>query len=1183
MKRLISFLTAFVLVLSMVPAGSVAVLATEETFDTENFKGLVLTTSVTGISVKLYKGYADDAPLMTPVYTEGTTYYYEVEAGGKYYYTARPSSGYSRYHIRENIYVTAEEANTKMVMDVTPAKRSTAGWDTYEPVKQFSAETLAAAFPSSPELWPEYAHLFTTPVFTIERNPHRQTTQTEMMNYINGLNGTDDDMYVYILGKSGGSKSSEYFDIPVVFFTGTDLSGAATWEEAAALLRANGKLTVFYQAQIHGKETGGGEAALAMLREFDGDYGAGLLDNMNICVVPRLNTWGAYKSDRSVYANGAEIDANRDFLKLESNEIQLRTKLYQAIEPEVCFDGHEYFVRPENETVTRKDMMLSTNYTPTATDAYREMALTLAYEAYGRAEENNIGYGWYDGDVNGYNGNIGSTNSSMRGSLMFLTETMGILGGNNLLERRMMGHISMVTGVLDYVNENTAAVQKVVDDERQNIVNRGKTYEDSDVVILDTGNTQHPELYIDGQNVTTGSGEITDTVYTARVYDVVRSSRTAPTAYVIPAGETWTDAVLEKLTIHGIAYTKLPAGAQIALQQYTGTTTAASLTQEQTVTFPKGAYVMTMAQEDAYILALLMEPDVEDVSADKGTFAQQGLIPSENGTFPIYRYIHDLNAAGFIDYTVSDTVAVNVTVYLDGTNGLDTNNGLSATAPVKTMEQAYTVMATALQGSAEGSRGTVVISGVYELGKATYHFPACTFPVTITGKTTDDGLSFTGGSGDAQIDRAIHLHGDTTFQYVKLHVNNGYSYNYIFANGHKLVMGANVNTTVKKTNYYFAISGGSVNYGDKVASVDVTIQSGKWKMIYLGGYYGDVTGAAKLNISNASVLYSIVSSYRGNVGSVEMNISNTAVSTYKTTDTTHGIFAGTYTANSNYNCGKILGDVTIRLGENVTAPAIYGTARSYGHVMGNTTFILDGADYSAAPIYARYSGLSSAYPTRYVEVKLARDVNTDLTVDPAITLDLAGYDITGDLTVNGSLTVYDSATDDYTVADSLCGEITGTVTGTLVAKEGYIAAANGFHRFGGQYISSVSLRPGNAGIYYTATFLCDEVLADALEMGVAVSLADMPGADFETDEDTRYTVGTTGVMIQNILTGDTEDADRAIMDIYAAAYVKLPDGTVVVSENTVAYSLYDVLCILKTQNPEAFNSFCETWNIASWF
>ena len=83
-------------------------------------------------------------------------------------------------------------------------------------------------------------------------------------------------------------------------------------------------------------------------------------------------------------------------------------------------------------------------------------------------------------------------------------------------------------------------MQKVVDDQRADIVNRGKTYEESDIIVLETGSTEHPEHYINGKQVDTGSGEITDTVLQGKIYDVVKQSRVAPTAYVIPAGESWT-------------------------------------------------------------------------------------------------------------------------------------------------------------------------------------------------------------------------------------------------------------------------------------------------------------------------------------------------------------------------------------------------------------------------------------------------------------------------------------------------------------------------------------------------------------------------------------------------------------------------------------------------------------------
>ena len=359
-------------------------------------------------------------------------------------------------------------------------------------------------------------------------------------------------------------------------------------------------------------------------------------------------------------------------------------------------------------------------------------------------------------------------------------------------------------------------------------------------------------------------------------------------------------------------------------------------------------------------------------------------------------------------------------------------------------------------------------------------------------------------------------------------------------------------------------------------STNLVVKSGTWRAVYAGGYNGSVTGTAKLEVSNATVYAGIFASRMGNVGHVEMRISNTSV-------TTEGIFAGTYTANSPKKLGFVKEGVTINLGENVKAPALYCSARVYGGIAGGVTLNVKGTDFAKLPLVARYKDLSAAYTTDWILVKLASDLTSNITLDTAMELDLNGFDITGNVTTTGDVTVYDSATDDYDVSDGIYGEITGTVNGTLVAKDGYIAAAGGFHKFGGHYISNVSLRPGNAGIYYTAAFLADEVLLAELETGVAVSLVDMPNADFAEDADTLYTKGTTGVLVSNILKGDADDADRAIMDIYAASYVKLPDGTVQVSDAEVAYSLYDILLILKTQNPEVFNRFVTNYNIQSWF
>jgi hypothetical protein len=338
-------------------------------------------------------------------------------------------------------------------------------------------------------------------------------------------------------------------------------------------------------------------------------------------------------------------------------------------------------------------------------------------------------------------------------------------------------------------------------------------------------------------------------------------------------------------------------------------------------------------------------------------------------------------------------------------------------------------------------------------------------------------------------------------------------------------------------------------------------------------------------VKDANVVSTIEATYRCTIkGNVYMELRNV-------TGSDGSIYGGAASS------GKVNGDITLVLGENLTKANVY--AGAYSSTMGKSfTVIADGIDLSKVAIRGRSaasSGAAKYLPCTLIIKKgelndvigtfvnredatviLGCDQTKAATGTKSFLLDLNGYDAIVNAAEDATVTVWDSQTDDFTVEDQY-GYGVLTATGNIVAKEGYLAAAGGYHKFGGQYVSGVSLRPGNAGVYYTATILADEVLLATLETGVAVSLTDMPGADFASDEDTLYTVGTTGVMVQNILNGDPEDADRAIMDIYAASFVKLSDGTVLMSENEVAYSLFDILMLLKDQNPQAYTDFVNNW------
>ena len=628
--------------------------------DTENFKGLVLYTTVDGITVELYKDFSTDAAnLVTPAYTDGRYQYYTVASGDIFYGISKPTDpdDKTRYELHQTFYISDAEANKKVEFDMTPGVRSTAGWETVEAVCRFTDEVMQKAFPSNVALWPNYADVFTTPAFQPGRNEHRQTTQSELEAFLDDLDDPNDHVYVFNLGKTAVGS----MNIPLVLVTSVKLPENVTLEEAAALIREdseqNGKVTVHYQAQIHGDEPAAGEAALGMIKRLDGEYGETLLDNLNIYVIPRLNPYGAYKGKRVTWVKASvTADPNRDFLSLETTETQLRMQAFNMFDPEVVFDNHEYRFNLASKAVTKRDMMICSHILPTYSQLYKDTAIDLAYAAFDQLKSDNLTYSWYSSDAQNYSissvsAGVGSGNTAFRGTMHILMETLGNNYGTNLYERRVASHTSAVTGLLNYLDTNAADVKAVVKAQRDTIVENGKTYKEDDVVILKTSANYHPEYNIEGSKVNLRNGGEVDFTFEARMTDTIVKSRIAPTAYVIPAGESYTQTVLDLMDKQGISYRFIPSGCAVQLQQYLGTVDGdtvgeVTLAEEAQVVFPEGAYVFCMNQVDSLILSVYMEPDVSYSSG----LVKMGIVTPVDGEYPIYRYIHDLNEQGFIDY-----------------------------------------------------------------------------------------------------------------------------------------------------------------------------------------------------------------------------------------------------------------------------------------------------------------------------------------------------------------------------------------------------------------------------------------------------------------------------------------------------------------------------------------------------
>ena len=165
-----------------------------------------------------------------------------------------------------------------------------------------------------------------------------------------------------------------------------------------------------------------------------------------------------------------------------------------------------------------------------------------------------------------------------------------------------------------------------------------------------------------------------------------------------------------------------------------------------------------------------------------------------------------------------------------------------------------------------------------------------------------------------------------------------------------------------------------------------------------------------------------------------------------------------------------------------------------------------------AMVFAMLPGTMQASAASYTT--LTADAEMSLSGE-TLWVDLAGHDLT--LTGSGTVYAFDSANDTYN--QDKCGQLTApdsiTVMTDVEAPNGkrYVALTEGgvttMHRIQ-LGLTTVTLRIGQVGLYYKATYFCDDALAAKVQAyGVVLSLSNMPGADFKTEKDStpnRYTV-----------------------------------------------------------------------------
>jgi len=503
-------------------------------------------------------------------------------------------------------------------------------------VTPLPAPTVSAAVAAR---FPEPAVNLATPAFEAGRIAF--TSNDELGAILHGL----------ARGAGIGENSSEVSVIPLgvsqlgaqieaLAFTRPAPSGAAAGVAIAAA-SAPRRPTVVIMAAQHGDEPAGTEALIVVAQELAAGRIGGVLDRVDVILLPRANPDGAAAFKRAA-ADGTDL--NRDHLLLQTPEARAIAELLATFAPLVVLDLHEYPVGGAFTTkfggVQRFDALLqyatTANLAPFVTKAaeewFRQPLLAdlrsagLSVDWYATVSADPADRTLTMGSVAPQ---VGRNASGLRNAVSLLVETRGGGLGRVDLKRRVQSQVVAVNSVLASAAKHADDLSKL----RQFVERETIAFACQGQVIVEAAPTPSEYTYA---MIDTSSGEIRrlTVAWESALQLRTLKSRSRPCGYWLAPSE---GEAVRRLRLLGVEVRQLDELAELRAEAYRevgrepvaggadanggGATRLKVQLQPALLDVAAGGYYVSLEQPLAHLVVAALEPEAPASFAANGVIA----------------------------------------------------------------------------------------------------------------------------------------------------------------------------------------------------------------------------------------------------------------------------------------------------------------------------------------------------------------------------------------------------------------------------------------------------------------------------------------------------------------------------------------------------------------------------------